>query len=64
MALVANYMANQIDAPTTVVSQGAIATALATNFTGSVFGRLDAYRTFDQLDMGATSAIASTARPA
>jgi len=61
MALVANYMANQIDAPTTVVSQGAIATALATNFTGSIFGRLDAYRTFDQLDMGATSAIASTA---
>ncbi|MGA2494421.1 MAG: autotransporter domain-containing protein [Roseiarcus sp.] len=61
MLLVANYMANQIDAPTTVVSQGAIATALATNFTGSVFGRLDAYRTFDQFDMGATSAIASTA---
>jgi outer membrane lipase/esterase len=61
MQLVANYMTNQIDAPTTVVSQGAIATALATNFTGSVFGRLDAYRTFDQFDMGATSAIASTA---
>jgi len=61
MTLVANYMANQIDAPTTVVSQGAIATALATNFTGSVFGRLDAYRTLDQFDMGATSAIAAKA---
>ena len=61
MTLVANYMANQIDAPTTVVSQGAIATELATNFTGSVFGRLDAYRTFDEFDMGATSAIASAA---
>ena len=61
MTLVANYMANQIDAPTTVVSQGAIATALATNFTGSVFGRLNAYRTLDQFDMGATSAIAAKA---
>ena len=61
MALVANYMANQIDAPTTVVSQGAIATALATNFAGSVFGRLDAYRTLDQFDMGATGAIAAKA---
>ena len=35
---------------------------LATNFAGSVFGRLDAYRTFDQFDMGATSAIAATPR--
>jgi len=61
MALVANYMANQIDAPTTVVSQGAIATALATNFTGSAFGRLDAYRTFDQFAMGAASATGSAA---
>ena len=61
MALVANYMANQIDAPTTVVSQGAIATALATNFTGSVFGRLDAYRTFDEFAMGAASATVSAA---
>ena len=56
MQLVANYMTNQIDAPTTVVSQGAIAISLATNFTGSVFGRLDAYRTFDQFEMGAASA--------
>ena len=52
MALVANYMANQIDAPTTVVSQGAIATDLATDFTGSVFGRLDAYRTFEEFGDG------------
>ena len=61
MALVANYMANQIDAPTTVVSQGAIATALATNFTGSVFGRLDASRTFDEFAIGAASAMVSPA---
>jgi uncharacterized protein YhjY with autotransporter beta-barrel domain/phospholipase/lecithinase/hemolysin len=61
MQLVANYMANQIDAPTTVTPQGAIATALATNFTGSVFGRLDAYRTFDQFGMGAALATGSAA---
>jgi outer membrane autotransporter protein len=60
MALVANYMANQIDAPTTVVSQGAIATALATNFTGSVFGRLDAYRTLDEFGMGGATSTSST----
>jgi uncharacterized protein YhjY with autotransporter beta-barrel domain/phospholipase/lecithinase/hemolysin len=61
MALVANYMANQIDAPTTVVSQGAIATALATNFTGSVFGRLDAYRTFGEFGIGSTTVMAYAA---
>ena len=61
MQLVADYMTNQIDAPTTVVSQGAIATSLATNFVGSVFGRLDAYRTVDQFDTSATSAIPGTA---
>jgi phospholipase/lecithinase/hemolysin/uncharacterized protein YhjY with autotransporter beta-barrel domain len=61
MALVANYMANQIDAPTTVASQGAIATALATNFTGSVFGRLDAYRTFNEFATGAASVTANAA---
>jgi uncharacterized protein YhjY with autotransporter beta-barrel domain/phospholipase/lecithinase/hemolysin len=61
MALVANYMANQIDAPTTVVSQGAIATALATNFTGSVFGRLDAYRTFGEFGIGSTAVMAYAA---
>ena len=46
MALIATYMANQIDAPTTVVPQGRITTSIATNFTASVLGRLDAYRTF------------------
>lgn len=44
MALIAAYMANQIDAPTTVVPQGAIATSLANGFTASVLGRLDAQR--------------------
>jgi outer membrane autotransporter protein len=41
-----------------VVSQGAIATALATNFTGSVFGRLDAYRTFGEFGIGSTTVMA------
>ena len=44
MALIATYMANQIDAPTTVVPQGSIATSLARGFTTSVLGRLDAQR--------------------
>jgi outer membrane lipase/esterase len=46
MALIARYMANQIDAPTTVVPQGAIATSLARGFTASALGRLDAERGF------------------
>ncbi len=44
MALIATYMANQIDAPTTVVPQGSIATSLASGFSTSVLGRLDAQR--------------------
>ena len=44
MALIATYMANQIDAPTTVVPQGSIATSLAKGFSTSVLGRLDAER--------------------
>ncbi len=46
MALIAAYMANQIDAPTTVVPQGSIATSLAKGFSTSVLGRLDAERGF------------------
>ena len=52
MALIATYMANQIDAPTTVVPQGAIATSLATGFTASVLGRLDAQRGLPALAKG------------
>ena len=44
MAVIATYMANQIDAPTTVVPQGSIATSLASGFSTSVLGRLDAQR--------------------
>ena len=44
MAVIAAYMANQIDAPTTVVPQGSIATSLASGFSTSVLGRLDAQR--------------------
>ena len=36
MAVIATYMANQIDAPTTVVPQGSIATSLASGFSTSV----------------------------
>ncbi len=52
MALIATYMANQIDAPTTVVPQGSIATSLATGFTTSVLGRLDAERGFPASNEG------------
>jgi outer membrane autotransporter protein len=48
MALIATYMANQIDAPTTVVPQGSIATSLATGFATAVMGRLDAQRSFPE----------------
>jgi outer membrane lipase/esterase len=44
MALIADFMANQIDAPTAVVPQGSIATNLARGFTASLLGRLDAQR--------------------
>lgn len=56
MALIATYMANQIDAPTTVVPQGAITTSLTTGFAGSVLGRLDASRSF--LPFGISNAMA------
>ena len=46
MALIARYMANQINAPTTVAPQGALSTGIADGFNNSVFGRLDAYRNF------------------
>jgi uncharacterized protein YhjY with autotransporter beta-barrel domain/phospholipase/lecithinase/hemolysin len=57
MALVANYMANQIDAPTTVVPQGGIVTSIVAGFAGSVFGRLDADRTFQELGSGGPAAL-------
>ena len=46
MALIAKYMSNQIDAPTTVAPQGAITPGFATGFASSVFGRLDVSRSF------------------
>jgi uncharacterized protein YhjY with autotransporter beta-barrel domain/phospholipase/lecithinase/hemolysin len=45
-ALIARYMSNQIDAPLTVAPQGDVAMSIATGFAGSIFGHLDAYRTF------------------
>jgi len=58
MALIANYMANQMDATLTVVPQGSITTGIAANFTTSVFGRLDAYRTLQAAGVGAPRAMA------
>ena len=57
MALIAAYMANQIDAPTTVVPQGDITTSIATGFASSVLGRLDADRTFQPFATGAAMAM-------
>ena len=57
MALIANYMANQIDAPTTVVSQGGITTGIAAGFAGSVLGRIDADRSFQELGSGTATAL-------
>src|ERR1019366_5302057 len=58
MALIATYMANQIDAPTTVVPQGAITASIATGFAGSMFGRLDASRSFQPFGIGNAMAYA------
>jgi uncharacterized protein YhjY with autotransporter beta-barrel domain len=52
MTLIGRYLANQIDAPLTVVPQGAVTTGIAVNFATSVFGRLDAYRTFQSFGIG------------
>jgi outer membrane lipase/esterase len=45
-SLIARYMQNQIDAPTTVAPQGDVAIATANGFANSVLRRLDAYRAF------------------
>jgi outer membrane lipase/esterase len=58
MALIATYMANQIDAPTTLVPQGAITTSIATGFAGSVLGRLDATRSLQPFGIGNAMAYA------
>ncbi|WP_322515844.1 autotransporter domain-containing protein [Rhodopseudomonas palustris] len=46
MALIASYMANQIDAPSTVTPQAGVATSLLGGFSNSVFDRLEAGRRF------------------
>ena len=58
MALIATYMANQIDAPTTVVPQGAITASLTGGFAGSVLGRLDAARSLQPFAGGNAMAMA------
>ena len=57
--LIARYMQNQIDAPTTITPQGGIVLASANNFAESTFGHLDAYRNFGAY--GAGSAYAAYA---
>jgi outer membrane lipase/esterase len=44
--LIARYMQNQIDAPTTVSPQGGVVVGTAASFAASTFGHLDAYRNF------------------
>jgi outer membrane lipase/esterase len=56
MALIANYMANQINAPTTVAPQAGISTELLTGFSTSVFDRLEADRRFQPFGLGAAMA--------
>lgn len=51
-ALIARYMANQMDAPLTVAPQADIALATVTSFENAVFGRLDGYRSFAPFGMG------------
>jgi len=54
--LIARYMQNQIDAPTTIAPQGDAAMSAATNFTNATFGRLDAYRKSGPFGLGNTMA--------
>jgi uncharacterized protein YhjY with autotransporter beta-barrel domain/phospholipase/lecithinase/hemolysin len=59
-ALIARYMSNQIDAPLTVAPQGDLTMSIATGFVGSVFGHLDAYRSFSAYGTGnAMNALAA-----
>lgn len=63
-ALIARYMANQIDAPLTVAPQGDVAMSVATGFADSIFGRLDAYRTFSSYGAGNVMNAMATDMPA
>jgi uncharacterized protein YhjY with autotransporter beta-barrel domain/phospholipase/lecithinase/hemolysin len=56
MTLIGNYMANQINAPTTVTPQAGISTGLLTGFSTSVFDRLEASRRFQPFGLGAAMA--------
>jgi len=56
MALIANYMANQINAPSTVTPQAGIATGLLGGFSTSVFDRLEASRRFQPSGVNAAMA--------
>ena len=56
--LIARYMQNQIDAPTTIAPQGDIVMSMATNFANATFGRLDAYRKWAPLSFGSAMTAA------
>lgn len=62
-ALIARYMANQMDAPLTVAPQGDVALALASGFSNSVFGRLDGYRAFQPFLSGAAGVAMAASYP-
>jgi outer membrane lipase/esterase len=61
--LIARYIQNQIDAPTTIAPQGGIVLATASNFAETAFGRLDAYRTFGGLEAATGPYAAYAADP-
>jgi phospholipase/lecithinase/hemolysin/uncharacterized protein YhjY with autotransporter beta-barrel domain len=61
-ALIARYMANQMDAPLTVSSQADVTVATAANFANSIFSRLDAYRVFAPYGMS-TALVANRSLP-
>jgi uncharacterized protein YhjY with autotransporter beta-barrel domain len=50
--IIAQYMQNQIDAPTIVAQQGSLVLATANSFAESTFGHLDAYRNFSAYGAG------------
>jgi outer membrane lipase/esterase len=56
-ALIARYLANQIDAPLTVVPQGDVALATASGFANTIFGRLDAFRAYTTLPTEPTATL-------
>ncbi|MBC9883165.1 autotransporter domain-containing protein [Bradyrhizobium sp. INPA01-394B] len=56
--LLARYMTNLVNAPDTVAAQGELSQLVATNFSGSLFQRLDAYRNLGSYGESVNNALA------